>query len=79
MGSRTPKGTHQIFPPPLYIVEYSSPVQFILAVEEKEESFHYCVECEVPRKLLLHSDQLMPPLDIGFERFEENNSQLNWM
>ena len=43
-----------------------------LAVEEEEESFHPCVECEVPRELLLHRDQLMPPLEIGFERFEEN-------
>ena len=31
-----------------------------------------CVECKVPRELLLHTDQLMPPLEIGFERFEEN-------
>ena len=26
----------------------------------------------VPRELLLHRDFLMPPLVIGFERFEEN-------
>ena len=31
-----------------------------------------CVECEFPRELLLHTDQLMPPLEIRFERFEEN-------
>ena len=31
-----------------------------------------CVECKVLRELLLHTDQLMPPLEIGFERFEEN-------
>ena len=30
------------------------------------------IECKVPRELLLHTDQLMPPLEIGFERFEEN-------
>ena len=40
--------------------------------EEEEESSHPCVECEVPRELLLHMHQLMPPLEIGFERFEEN-------
>ena len=43
-----------------------------LAMEEKEESSHPCVDSEVPRELLLHSDQLMPPLKFGFERFEEN-------
>ena len=35
----------------------------------------FCVECKVPQELLLHTDQLMPPLElekIGFERFEEN-------
>ena len=35
----------------------------------------YILECstvQVPRELLLHRDQLMPPLVIGFERFEEN-------
>ena len=42
------------------------------AVEEEEESSHPCVECEVPRELLLHTDQLMPHLEVGFERFEEN-------
>ena len=39
---------------------------------EEEESSRPCVECEVPRELLLHRDQLMPPLEIRFERFEEN-------
>ena len=39
--------------------------------EEKESSRPY-VECEVPRKLLLYRDQLIPPLKIGFERFEVN-------
>ena len=24
-----------------------------------------CVECKVPRELLLHTDQLIPPLEIG--------------
>ena len=57
--------------PNLYIVECST-VQYRPAVEEEEESFCPCVECEVPRELLLHTDQLMPPLEIGFERFEEN-------
>ena len=41
-------------------------------MKEEEDSSHLCVECEVPRELLLHTDQLMPPLEIGFERFEEN-------
>ena len=39
---------------------------------EEEESSCLSVEWEVPRELLLHRDQLMPPLEIGFERFEEN-------
>ena len=43
-----------------------------LSVEEEEESSYSCAECEIPRKLLLHTDQWMPPLEIGFERFEEN-------
>ena len=55
----------------LYIVECNI-VQCSAAVEEQEESSRPCVECEVPRELLLHRDQLMPPLEIGFERFEEN-------
>ena len=42
------------------------------AVEEEEESSCPCVECEVPRELLLHTDQLIPPLEIRFERFEKN-------
>ena len=59
-----------VMPANLYIVEYST-VQCSAAVEEEESSCP-CVEYEVPRKLLLHTDQLMPPLEIGFERFEEN-------
>ena len=55
----------------LYIVECST-VQYSPAVEEEEESSRPCVECEIPRDLLLHRDHLMPPLEIGFERFEEN-------
>ena len=43
-----------------------------LVVKEEEESSHPCVECEVPRELLLHNDKLIPPLEIRFERFEEN-------
>ena len=42
------------------------------AVEVEEESSFPCVVCEVPRELLLHRNQLMPPLEIGFKRFEEN-------
>ena len=38
------------------------------ALEEEEESSHPYVECEVPRELFLHRDNLMPPLEIGFER-----------
>ena len=54
-----------------YILECST-VQCCAAVEEEEESSCTSVECEVPRELLLHRDQLFPPLEIGFERFEEN-------
>ena len=42
------------------IVHYNS-----LVVEEEEESSCPCVECEAPRKLLLHRDKLMPPLEIN--------------
>ena len=38
----------------------------------EEESSHPSVECEVPRELILHTDQLMPLLENIFERFEEN-------
>jgi len=41
-------------------------------VEEEEESSRPCVECEVPRELLLHRSELIPPPVLGFERFEEN-------
>ena len=41
-------------------------------MEEEEELSCPCVECEVPRELLPHRDQLMPPLVIGFKRFEDN-------
>ena len=54
----------------LYIVE-SSTVQCSVAVKEEEESSCPCIECEVPRELILHTQQLMPPLEIRFERFEE--------
>ena len=54
----------------IYIVECST-VQCSPAVEEEESSLP-CVECEVPRELLLYTDKLMPALEIGFERFEEN-------
>jgi len=39
---------------------------------KEEESSHLCVKCEVPRELFLHTDQLMPSLEIGLERFKEN-------
>ena len=44
-------------------------IQYSPAVEEEEESSRPRVECEVPRELLPHRDRLMPPLDIGFQRF----------
>jgi len=53
----------------LYIVECST-VQCSPAVE-KESSRPY-VQCEVSREMLLQTDRLMPPLEIGFERFQEN-------
>ena len=40
-------------------------------MEEEELSCPY-VECEVPKELLLYTDQLMRPLEIRFERFEKN-------
>ena len=55
----------------LYIVECST-VQCSAVMEKEEESSCPCLEYEVPKKLLLHRDHLMPPLEIGFERFEEN-------
>ena len=54
----------------LYILECST-VQCSPVVEEEESSLP-CVECEIPIELLLHTNQLMPPLEIEFERFEEN-------
>ena len=55
-------------------------VQFILLKPLKSNFIQFleeawtgqCVECKVPRELLLHTDQLIPSLEIGFERFEEN-------
>ena len=47
---------------------YNTPV-----VEEEEESSRPCVECEVPRELLLHRSELISPPVLGYERFEENN------
>ena len=40
-------------------------------MEKEEESSHPCVEWEVPRELLLDTDQLLPALEIGIERCEE--------
>ena len=48
------------------------PVLSTLVVEEEEESSCPCLEWEVPRKLLLHRSKLIPPLVLGFERFQEN-------
>ena len=45
-------------------------------MEEEKESSCLCIEWEVLRELLLHRDQLMPPLEIGFKRFEENVSKI---
>ena len=36
-------------------------------VEEEEESSCPCVECEVPRELLLHRSELIPPPVLGYE------------
>ena len=55
-------------------------VQFILLKPLKSNFLQFLeeewtgqyVECKVPRELLLYTDQLMPPLEIRFERFEEN-------
>ena len=44
----------------------------VAAVEEEAELSRPCVECEVPRELLLHKDHLIPPLGIGFERLKKN-------
>ena len=41
-------------------------------MEEEEESSRPCIECEVPRELLLHRSEVIPPPVLGFERFEEN-------
>ena len=43
----------------------------------EEESSRPCIECEVSRELLLHKDQLMPPLYIRSEWFEESE-QKKW-
>ena len=37
----------------------------------EEESSCPCVQCKVPRKLLLYTDHFIPPLEIEFERFDE--------
>ena len=41
-------------------------------MEEEEESSRPCVECEVPRELLLHRSELILPPVLGFERSKEN-------
>ena len=40
-----------------------------------EEQSYPCVECEVLRELLLHTDQLIPPPLLGFERFRRINQR----
>ena len=55
-----------------YILECSTEQCSPVVEEGEEESSCPCVECKVPRDLLLQRDHLMPPLEIGFERFEEN-------
>jgi len=34
------------------------------------------IEWEVPKDLFLHTDQLIPPLEIGFERLEKSVTYL---
>ena len=53
----------------LYIVDCST-VQYSPEVEE--ESSRPYVECEVPRELLLHRSELIPPPVLRYERFEAN-------
>ena len=38
----------------------------------EEESSHPYTEYEVPRDIVLHRHQLIPPLEIRFEMLEEN-------
>ena len=38
----------------------------------EEESSRPFVEYEFPKELLLHTDHLIPPLEIGFKGLEEN-------
>ena len=48
-------------------------------MEEEEESSRPCLEWEVPRELLLHRSELIPPPVLGFERFEENKyTSIHW-
>ena len=55
-------------------------VQFILLKPLKYNCLQFieeawtdqCIERKVPREFLLHTGQLMPPLEIGIERFEVN-------
>ena len=57
-----------------YIIIYFSVVQYNALGHSSSRGGVMSSLCrvEVPRKLLLHRNQLMPPLEIGFERFEEN-------
>ena len=41
---------------------------------EEEKSSHPCLEWEVPRELLLHRPELIPPPVPEFEKFEENKN-----
>ena len=56
----------------LYIVECSIVQCSPFSHCKSEIWWHFCIECDVPRELLLHTDQLMPPLEIRFKWFEEN-------
>ena len=53
------------------MVSISVPTHYNTPAVEEESSCP-CIEYEVPRELLLHRSKLIPPLVLGFERFEEN-------
>ena len=59
--------TQPSFPNPPLFVERERERERERTVEEEEESSRPCVECEVPRELLLHRSELIPPPVLGFE------------
>ena len=73
----------------LFLFQNCCMVQFILLKPLKSNFLQFleeawtgqCVECKVPRELLLHTDQLMPPLEIGenwiWEIWGERNGPCN--